>query len=319
MSTSPIERERRREALSLRQIRYFVTAAETQSVSFAAHELCISQSSVTAAIQGLEQELGATLFVRHSKGLRLTPEGHRFLRHARRVLAAVTDARRAISAPGNMDAGELNIGVTRLVSGYYLADFVARFTRLFPRTRVQVVEDDRDYIEHLLVNGELDLGLMLVSNLRDRQALSCEVLVRSGWRAWLPGGHALLAKQVLHFSDIAEEPMILLDIDELTENTAQIWAREGLAPHIVLRTESVEAVRSLVGMGVGLAALPDMTYRPWSLEGDRLEARDLADQFSAIDVGLVWRKGGPLPAPAQMFLELCREHAPPHGPKRGRE
>lgn len=306
---------RRRGAMSLRQIRYFVAAAEAQSVSCAAHELCVSQSSITAAIQGLESELAATLFVRHAKGVRLTPEGHRFLRHAHRVLAAVSDARRAVAGESHLGAGELNIGVTRLVSGYYLADFVARFTRLAPRTRVHVVEDDRDYIEHLLVNGELDLGLMLVSNVEDRQALACEVLVRSRWRAWLPAGHALLAKQALEFSDIAEQPIILLDVDELTTNTSQIWAREGLAPHIVLRTESVEAVRSLVGMGVGLAALPDMTYRPWSLEGDRLEARDLADHFSPIDVGLVWRRGGALPPAAEMFLELCREH----GPRRARE
>lgn len=319
MVTPPLERDRRREALSLRQIRYFVTAAETESVSRAAHELRISQSSITAAIQGLEYELGATLFVRHAKGVRLTPEGHRLLRHARRVLAAVSDARRAVAAESDLEGDELNIGVTRLVSGYYLADFVARFTRLFPHIRVHVIEDDRDYIEHLLVNGELDVGLMLISNLQDRQALAFEILVRSAWRAWLPSGHALLAKQILEFADIAEEPIILLDIDELTENTAQIWAREGLSPHIVLRTASVEAVRSLVGMGVGLATLPDMTYRPWSLEGDRLEARDLADRFPTIDVGLVWRRGGPLPAPAGMFLELCREHSPPHNPKRARE
>lgn len=319
MATSPLDRERRREALSLRQLRYFVTAAETQSVSCAAHELSISQSSITAAVQGLEYELGATLFVRHAKGVRLTPEGHRFLRHARRVLAAVSDARRAITAESELEGDELNIGVTRLVSGYYLADFVARFTRLFPHMRVRVVEDERDYIEHLLVNGELDVGLMLISNLQDRHALACEVLVRSAWRAWLPSGHALLAKHVLAFADIAEEPIVLLDIDELPESTAQIWAREGLSPHIVMRTESVEAVRSLVGMGVGLATLPDMTYRPWSLEGDRLEARDLADQFATIDVGLVWRRGAPLSAAADTFLELCREHSPPHNAKRLRD
>ena len=72
MSNLPLDRDRRREALSLRQIRYFVTAAETESLSRAAHELLISQSSITEAIKTLEYEVGAKLFVRHAKGVRLT-------------------------------------------------------------------------------------------------------------------------------------------------------------------------------------------------------------------------------------------------------
>jgi len=67
--------------------------------------------------------------------------------------------------------GSLNLGVTSLVAGYFLADLLARFRRVFPNVQVQVVEDERPYIEHLLINGELHLALMLVSNLDNRDAL----------------------------------------------------------------------------------------------------------------------------------------------------
>lgn len=302
--------------MQLRQIRYFVAAAEAESVTRAAHELAISQSAITAAIQMLEGELGAPLFVRHAKGMALTHEGHQFLAHARRILAAVSDARLAVGSRRDAVVGDLNLGVTGMVSGYYLADLLARFTRVFPGVQVQVVEDSRDYLEHLLVNGELDVGLMLVSNLRDRQALEWEILVRSPWRVWLPAAHPLLAARELTLSEVAVEPQIMLTVDELADTTALYWRQAGLSPRVAMRTASMEAVRSLVGMGVGIATLPDMAYRPWSLEGDRLEVRDLADPVATVDVGLAWRRGAPLRPPARQFIEVSREHVPPHARRR---
>ncbi|MFZ3035421.1 MAG: LysR family transcriptional regulator [Parvibaculum sp.] len=302
--------------MNLRQIRYFIAVAETESVSGAAQELGISQSAITSAVQSLEYEMSASLFVRHAKGMRLTHEGHQLLLHARRIVAAVSDAQRAVSARPEGMTGDLNIGVTQMVSGYYLADLLARYRRVFPKVDIHVVEDERTYLEHLLVNGELDVGLLLVSNLQDRQALESEVLIRSPWRVWLPAGHPLTSLHVLTLNDLADEPMIMLAVDELIETTTAYWLNEGVRPNVVLKTASVEAVRSLVGLGVGLATLPDMAYRPWSLDGDRVEARELANPIPTVDVGLVWRQGAPLRPTASQFLDMCREYTPPQT-KRG--
>ena len=302
--------------MNLRQVRYFIAVAETESVSGAAQELGISQSAITSAVQALEYEMSASLFVRHAKGMRLTHEGHQLLLHARRIVAAVSDAQRAVSARPEGMTGDLNIGVTQMVSGYYLADLLARYRRVFPKVDIHVVEDERTYLEHLLVNGELDVALLLVSNLQDRLALESEVLIRSPWRIWLPAGHALASGNVLTLAELAAEPLIMLAVDELIETTTAYWQEEGLTPNIVLRTASVEAVSSLVGMGVGLATLPDMAYRPWSLDGDRVEARELANPIPTVDVGLVWRRGAPLRPTASQFVDMCREYSPPQGRRR---
>ena len=300
------------EVLTFRQFRYFIAVAETESVSRAARQVGISQSAITAAIQALEQETGAALLVRHQKGVRLTHEGHQMLRHARNIVAAVADVRRAVGIRPEETAGELNLGVTRMVSGYYLADLLARFRRVFPRVAVRLVEDERSHIEHLLVGGELDVALLLVSNLKTRQALETEILVRSPWRAWLPAGHALLDRSALTLEEVAAEGIVMLTTDELAETTARCWADAGLRPNIVMRTASVEAVRSLVATGIGIATLPDMAYRPWSLDGDRLEARHLSDPIPTVDVGLAWRRGAPLSPTALRFIELCGEDGPRH-------
>ncbi len=296
------------DALTLRQFRYFVTVAETGSVSRAALEVGISQSAITAAIQALETEMGCALFARHQKGMRLTHEGHRLLRHARFILTAVADARAAVRERPETITGELNIGVTRMVSGYYLADILSRFRRIFGGVDVRVVEDERSYLEHLLVGGELDVGLMIVSNLVDRHALEAEFLQRSPWRVWLPAQHPLLAGSSLTFADIGAEPFVLLTMDELADTTARLWRQGALRPPIVMKTDSVEAVRSLVGTGMGIAMLPDLAYRPWSLEGDRIEARHLAGALATVDIGLAWRRGAALRPPVRHFIELCRDY-----------
>ena len=99
-------------AFSFRQIQYFVAVAENGAVSRAAHELSISQSTVTEAIRELESDLGFALFERRAQGVELTLKGHQFLRHARKILSDIADARRALrdeTAPvgGHLALGEI--------------------------------------------------------------------------------------------------------------------------------------------------------------------------------------------------------------------
>lgn len=293
--------------ITLRQISYFLATAESGSVSKAAMSLGISQSAITESIRALEGQTGAIFFERHARGVNLTYQGHQFLRHAKLIMAAVDDAKRALDARPEAVAGVLNLGVTSLVAGYYLADLLARFRRIFPNVRVQVVEEDRQYVEHLLVNGELHLALMLVSNLDDKAALDFVTLERSRSRLWIPPSHRFAQQDHVSFADVAEEPLIVLSIDEVANITRRWWAERGLRPNVVLNTSSVEAVRSLVATGAGVAVLPDMTFRPWSLEGDRLEARMFDDELPPIDVGLAWRKGSVISETSRTFLKLAQE------------
>ncbi len=261
-------------AFTIRQLLFFVAVAEQGTVSRAAQNLSISQSSVTEAIKELESDLGVELFERHPRGLNITHKGHQFLRHATKILADVSDARRTFSHEQERAGGRLHLGVTSLVAGYVLSDLLARYRRAFPGVEVTAIEDNGDYLEHLLVGGELDVAVMVISNLRDRMALQAEILEVSPYRLWLPLGHHLAGADIIGINDIAAEPLIMLTVDEIEENTGKLLMALGARPHVAFRTRSVEAVRSLVATGAGVALLPDLVYRPWSRVGDPIEYPD---------------------------------------------
>ncbi|MCO6180061.1 MULTISPECIES: LysR substrate-binding domain-containing protein [Ciceribacter] len=292
-------------AFTLRQLQYFVAVAEQGSVTRAAQNLSISQSSVTEAIKELEGDLGVELFDRHPRGLSITHNGHQFLRHATKILATVSDARNAFSETKENSGGTLNIGVTSLVAGYVLSDLLARYRRACPNVEVSAIEDNGSYLEHLLVGGELDVAVMVISNLRDRMALQAEILETSPYRLWLPMGHPLVSADIISAADIAREPLIMLTVDEIEENTGKLLSALGARPQVAFRTRSVEAVRSLVATGAGVALLPDLVYRPWSLEGDRIESRDVSGALPVVQVGMVWRKGSSLPQSARDFVGIA--------------
>jgi DNA-binding transcriptional LysR family regulator len=296
-------------AFTLRQLQFFVAAAEAGSVSGAARALSISQSSVTEAIKGLEDDLGVGLFDRQARGILLTHKGSAFLRHARQILADVATARMTFQTEAETAKGRLSLGVTSLVAGYVLSDILQRYRRAFPQVDLNVIEDTGDYLQHLLIGGELDVAVLLTSSVHDRMALNVETLLVSPYRLWLPLGHPLAQQESIVLEELAGTPMIQLMVDEIEESTRRLTAALPVKPQIAFRTRSVEAVRSLVATGAGLAILPSLVYRPWSLEGDRIEIRDVSGDLPSVQVGLSWRKGAPLTGPASNFIRSAQSTA----------
>jgi DNA-binding transcriptional LysR family regulator len=296
--------------VTLRQFRYCVAVAETGSVAAASRMLDIAQSALTKSLAELEGELGGQLFERSSKGMTLTPQGHRFVASARKVLGSVADAMRLHADDAEPAlGGVLSVGVTSLVAGYYLSELFSRFRRHCPAVEVFVTEDTPRFLEHLLINGELDVAIMVSNVLSEPQAMVAETLTRSRTRVWLPSNHALTAHEELTLADCAGCDQIVLEADRIDDLMRSVWARHQLKVRSILRTSSLEAVRSLVGAGAGIAVLPDFLYRPWTLDAEHVEVRRLRDDVPTVDVGLVWRRGAGLKPAALEFIELAREQS----------
>lgn len=295
--------------VTLKQFRYFLAVSETASVAAAARMINIAQSAVTRSIQEVEDTLGVKLFERTARGMVLTQDGHRFQASARKVIAAAAEAGQLRRGEPQALSGSLTIGVTSLVAGYYLADLFARFQRSHPSVTVSVVEETPQFLEHLLINGEVDLAIMVSNALGEPQALEVEALTRSPSRVWMASGHALAERPELTLLECADHPVVVLEADRIEAVLNAFWARHGVHPPVLMRSSSLEAVRSLVGIGAGIALLPDFLYRPWTLDAQHVEARSLRAAAPSIDVGLVWRRGSPRSPAVTEFIDLALEQS----------
>jgi DNA-binding transcriptional LysR family regulator len=289
---------------TIRQLRYFIAVANTGQFSRAARELNISQSALTTAVKQLEAVIGSTLFARTATGVALTQEGNIFLDHARRILTSIEEALRSPARRRDDVRGRIRLAMTYTVAGYYLPPFIEKFTRAFPGVEMQLTEAPRSTIEDGLVSGAFDLAVMLTSNIVDQEGLAYETLMRSRRRLWLSDGHPLVDQANITLGDVSEHPYIMLTVDEASNTAQRYWNKTAYRPNTIFRTSSVEAVRSMVSSGMGVTILSDMVYRPWSLEGRRVEVVPLADNIPTMDVGISWARDVKLNAACMAFTEF---------------
>jgi len=291
-------------SLSLRQIRYFIATAEAGQVSQAAVNLAISQSAVTAAIKELEEIVATPLFERTPHGMELTSAGRRFLSQAYEILQKVEEVTQ-LSLVTNTVRGSLNVATTYTVMGYFLPFHIERLRRQFPGIDFQLFELNRESVEEGLLANRYDIGMMLTSNILNPE-LATEKLLSSQRRLWVPVRHPLLSNGTVGLKDVAEEAYIMLTVDEAAHTSMKYWSQTPYLPKVTLRTSSVEAVRSLVANGQGVAILSDMVHRPWSLEGRRIETIALSDPVPSMDVGLAWRRTAEFTPAMEAFRSYFR-------------
>jgi DNA-binding transcriptional LysR family regulator len=277
--------------ITLKQVRYFLAAAEAGQFSTAAARVAVTQTAITAAMRELEQELGVALFERrHAAGVSLTPEGHRFLLHAQDIIAAVNSAMSAPMLADRHTSGRLRIGATHLMLGHYIVPAMVRFSKAYERIEVDLVEMTRPMVEQALVYGELDAGVLWLDNLENTTELESLVVAHSRRQLWTGLDHPLLKRKTVSLHDLQDEPYALLDIDEIPKNTLAFWALQGLEPNVRFRSSSLEAIRSMVAYSRCVTILGDVSYRPWSREGLKVETRPLIDGLPTIEVGLVFKR-----------------------------
>ncbi|MBC8749818.1 MULTISPECIES: LysR family transcriptional regulator [Paraburkholderia] len=290
--------------ITMRQLRYFVAAAESGQFSMAAANEHVSQSAITLAVSALEDVLRTRLFDRLPHGVSLTLEGHDFYYHARHVIDSLSDALHKSRSRARDTQGTVRIGASYTVMGYFLPEILARFRASYPQIHFELQDLDRLTLEQAVLSGKIDIGVALLSNVIEIGRFEHRSLIRSQRKLWVAPSHPLAQSQNPSLREIAEHPYIMLTVDEGEQSSMRYWKKERLTPNVILRTGSVEALRGLVSHGFGVTILSEMVFRPWSLEGKRIEARDVANAIPQMDVGMLWRKNSPPSPAARAFIDF---------------
>ncbi|PCH74833.1 MAG: LysR family transcriptional regulator [Rhodobacteraceae bacterium] len=290
--------------MKLRHLNYFVATAELGQVSRAATALSISQSSITSAIKELENLLGAKLFRRTAQGMDMTDSGREFLASARDILERVDRAKK-LTQRRSVVSGTVSLAATYTVLGYFLPYHLARLSQIHPGLKINLHELPRESIEEGLLSNRFDMAVVLTSNLTNPE-IETETLLKSSRRLWVASGHHFTTTRKATFEEISLENYIMLTVDEAAHTTMKYWSQTNQVPNVQLRTSSVEAVRSIIANGQGITILSDMVYRPWSLEGRRIETVSTDIEIPTMDVGLAWRKSKEFSQPLNLLYDYFR-------------
>jgi len=272
--------------MELHQLRYFCAVAETGSFSRAAEQSHISQPSLSQQILKLEDELGARLFDRLGRSVRLTELGKTFLPRAHAVLRELEAAKGDVVEGKEFIGGPVTVGVIPTVAPYFLPPRLTAFSRKFPQVRLTVVEEITPVLLNRLRAGTIDIALLALP-LRGHEFEAVPLLTERLFAA-LPKKHKLNSRPSLSLKDLRAEPFLLLRDGHCFRDTAVAACdRARLHPQIVFESGQFSSLLSMVGAGMGVSIVPEMAIEKKS----QCRYVRIADEQAVRTIGMAVLRG----------------------------
>lgn len=291
---------------TLKQLRYFVAAAELGSITRATGTLHVSQPSISAAISHLEEEFGIELFVRHyAKGLSLTPTGRRLLGAANRLLLQADGLDQFVTDLVRELGGTVDVGCMVTLAPLVMPSVIASFKRRYPAATVNCHELDHEALIEGLHNGSLEMAAMY--DLTTPAELDFVPVAKFPTYALVPAGHRLEKAGTASLEQLAGEPLILLDLPHTAQYFQSLFGQRGLHPNIIMRTRSPHMVRSLVANGLGYSLLNAPLKNDRALDGNPIRDLLLEDDIAPLNLGVASLRGQRLTRTANEFLEHMKD------------
>jgi DNA-binding transcriptional LysR family regulator len=258
----------------LAQLEAFVHAARHGSVTRAAELLFVTQPALTARIQGLERSLGADLFVRTGRGVRLTDSGRAFLPYAQRSLHALAEGRSAVHDIVLGGAGELAIGAAPAVSTYVLPVILERYHAGYPSVQLAVRTGHSEEVLELVLRDEVEIGL--IRALRHPEVESVPLYEDELVLVCHPD-HPFAEEGEVEIEQLGGERVILFDrTSSYHDLTAALLREAGVVPRGLMELDNIDATKKMVRQGLGVAMVP-YTAASEELEAGTLRAIAVVD------------------------------------------
>jgi DNA-binding transcriptional LysR family regulator len=288
--------------ISTKQLTGFVHAAQLGSFTRAAERLYVTQAGLSAIIRDLETQLGCRLFDRTTRTVTLTEAGRKFLPVALRTVEDITAAATELNQMSGRARQTLRVGATPLVACKLLPAVCVAFRRTHPELTVRVLELQRDRIQELVGQGELDVGLGIfltsaagVDRRRlFRSKLLCAAPLESARRAEQPG--------LMRWSELRDAKFVALQPD----NPVQQFIEKHLRANVQVRDErySVNHIETQIAMaeiGMGCAIIPSFALPACRHYKVRVNA--LTSPTVEIGFDRIFRKGREQPEAMEAFIQ----------------
>lgn len=232
----------------------FVKTVEQGSFTKAAEELNYAQSSISKMVADLEKEWGIVLLKRSKSGICLTATGEQILPRIRTILNDFQDLEGYVNQLNGVQSGIVRIGTFSSVAINWLPNIFARFQKDYPGIEYEMLLGDYDEVEHWIKEGRVDCGFLRKTPDMQLDSIS---LKKDEYKVVLPVDHPLAAKKKILFSDLEDQPFLLLEHGGKTEVSELLEAHD-IHPQIRFTTWEDFAIMSMAEKGLGIGILPDM-------------------------------------------------------------
>lgn len=286
-------------SLELRHLRYFLELAQTEHLTQAAQNLFITQSTLSHGLRQLEEEVGAVLFERVGRGLRLSDAGRSLRGYAARALQEVEAGRMALAEIAGLNAGTLRVGTLASFGRTFIPPAVSAFSRRYPRVQVAVRELRGGEIEQMLLEGRLDVGISLcpaAPHELDVDPLFDEALVLV-----VHADHPLSKRRALPLKALAGVPLAMQPALFVTRRIVdEAFRTVRVTPVIRVEMDSIESLLKVCRDAATATLIPERAAQ----HAEDLRVIRLHSPTPRRSAGVLWRRGGARNVAALEFVRL---------------
>ncbi len=291
---------------SLRQLEYLVALSETRHFRRAAEKVGVSQPTLSAQLRALEDRLGVQLVERSRGGVIFTVIGESVLGLARRILRDVQEIRDTTVSHGTEFGGTIRLGLPPTIGPYLLPRMLPQLHKAYPDFKLYVREDVPQELPGALQAGRHDV-LITPLPVRGEELHSVPVFREPLFIA-LPADHPLAGEEAIDRSDLTGQSILTLEAGhQLHEQVEAICEEFGARLLFDFAGTSLDTLRQMVGMGMGLSFLPGLYVRSVLERDPGVKALPIRGRSLSRTVGMVWRKTSARGAEFRRLADYVRQ------------
>lgn len=288
----------RRGQLELRHLRYFIKAAELQNFTRAAEALYVSQPTLSVQIQQLEEELGAELFSRSGRSIKLTETGQVFLKRAKEAIRSLEIGTQEVDALNSILRGHLHLGSMPLYGSRYVSGWICRFNSQYPGVEINYKSLASEDLEEEVLAGRMDLGFTIVPP--QHGELQYHELFKDEIVCVVSEGHEAADKKKLTVKDLEALPLVLpSERISATRLLGNYCEEHGIELGASMRFDDGHALLSVLKGSRFATFLPRGAVQ----NNDALVVMSMPPPGIPVSVGLVWTNLSPS---TKAFLDLVK-------------
>ena len=292
---------------SMKQLRYLVALADEKHFGHAARACFVAQSTLSAGILELEDQLGTPVAERTNRKVILTSLGENLAERARRILRETEDLVQFAAAEQGPLTGEFHLGVIPTIAPYLLPSVLPKLRNDYPDLKLFIREEQTDHLLEKLNSGAIDAAILALPYPMD--GITSAFIGKDRFQVACPAGHLLSEKKAISIAELANEPLLLLEDGHcLRDHALAACDLAGRQSNLGFEATSLPTLTQMVAGGLGLTLLPQMAIDAGIARGLDIAIIPLEHQPADREIGICWRTTSTRAVEIQILVSVFQEN-----------